>query len=74
MDNTLDLLTVCEASALLRLKVSTVRAWLLKRKLPFVKLGGRVFLRRADCEGAINAGYIPAAHAITPTDKRKQGI
>jgi excisionase family DNA binding protein len=32
-----ELLTVSEASAILRLKVSTVRSWLLKRRVPFVK-------------------------------------
>ncbi|WP_396273990.1 helix-turn-helix domain-containing protein [Granulicella aggregans] len=62
MDN-FDLLTVGEASALLRLKVSTVRAWLLKRRVPFVKLGGRVFLKRSDCIALVEAGHIAAVPA-----------
>ena len=57
-----DLLTVSETAALLRLKVSTVRAWVLQRRVPFVKLGGkRVFFRRADLEALIAASVIPAA-------------
>jgi excisionase family DNA binding protein len=60
MNNTADLLTVPEASEVLRLKVSTVRSWLLKRRLPFVKLGGRVFLQRADCLAFIEASLVPA--------------
>jgi len=58
-----DLLTVSETAALLRLKVSTVRAWVLQRRVPFVKLGGkRVFFRRADLEALIAASVIPAAN------------
>ncbi len=55
-----ELLTVTEASAVLRLKPSTVRSWLLKRRLPFVKLGSRVFIRQEDCLGLIEAGLRPA--------------
>lgn len=56
-----DLLTVCEAASYLRLKVSTVRAWVLHRKVPFVKLGGkRVFLRRSDLDSLIKASIVPA--------------
>lgn len=54
------LLTVSEAAAFLRLKPSTVRAWILRRKIPHVKLGGRVFLRRSDCEALIAASLVPA--------------
>jgi excisionase family DNA binding protein len=58
-----DLMTVSETAALLRLKVSTVRAWVLQRRVPFVKLGGkRVFFRRADLEALITASVIPAAN------------
>ena len=58
-----DLMTVSETAALLRLKVSTVRAWVLQRRVPFVKLGGkRVFFRRADLEAFITASVIPVAN------------
>ena len=56
-----DLLTVPEAAKLLRLQVSTIRAWVLNRRVPFVKLGGkRVFFRRADLKALINASVVPA--------------
>lgn len=54
------LLTVSEAADILRLKSSTIRAWILHRKIAHVKLGGRVFLRRTDCEALIAASVVPA--------------
>jgi excisionase family DNA binding protein len=47
------LMGVKEAANFLRLKISTVRAWILRRKIRYVKLGGRVFLRKADLENLI---------------------
>lgn len=55
-----DLLTVSEAAAFLRLKPTTVRAWLLKRKLAHLKLGGRVFLRHSDLRDLIDRCFVPA--------------
>jgi excisionase family DNA binding protein len=58
---TSELLTLSEASALLRIRVSTLRAWRTQRsKLPFVKLGGRVFVRRSDAEALIARSIVPA--------------
>lgn len=61
-----ELLDVKEAAAMLRLKVSTVRAWILARKLPYVKLGGRVLFRREDLEAFIAASLVPAKHDHEP--------
>ncbi len=58
-----DLLTLPEAAPLLRLKVSTLRAWIFRRKLPYVKLGARVLLRRADVDALITASIVPAAQS-----------
>jgi excisionase family DNA binding protein len=59
-----ELLTLSEASALLRIKVSTLRAWRTQRtKLPFVKLGGRVFVRRSDTEALIARSVVPTREA-----------
>jgi excisionase family DNA binding protein len=56
-----DLLTVREAAAMLRLKVSTIRAWVLQRRVPFVKLGGkRVLFRRQDLDALVTASVVPA--------------
>jgi excisionase family DNA binding protein len=58
---TSDLLTIREAALMLRLQVSTIRAWVLHRKIPFVKLGGkRVFFRRSDLEKLVAASVVPA--------------
>jgi len=54
------LLTVIEAADTLHLKPSTIRAWILHRRIPHVKLGGRVFIRRNDCEALIAASVVPA--------------
>ena len=51
-----ELLNICEASEVLRLRPSTIRSWVLKRRVPFVKLGSRVFLRRADLQALIETG------------------
>jgi excisionase family DNA binding protein len=55
-----DLLTVAETAAALRFQPSTVRAWILHRKLPYCKLGRRVFIRRRDVEILIASSIVPA--------------
>jgi excisionase family DNA binding protein len=58
------LLTVGEAAQLLRLKPSTIRDWILKRRIPFVKISRRVFLRRADIEDLISNSVVPASRSL----------
>ncbi len=60
-----ELLTVPEAAALLRLKPSTIRAWVCQRKIPFVKLGRLVRIKRSDAEALIQASIIDS-QAIRP--------
>ncbi len=55
-----NLLTVPEAGSFLRLKPSTVRSWVLKRRIAHLKLGGRVLLRRADLETLLQNSLVPA--------------
>jgi excisionase family DNA binding protein len=57
------LLTVCEAAAALRVKTSTMRAWILKRRIPKQKSGGKVLLRRCDLEEFLSRGFVPAKTA-----------
>jgi len=52
------LMDVREAAEMLRLKESTVRSWILKRRIPYVKLGRRVFVRRSDAQTAIDSSVI----------------
>lgn len=55
---TQQLLTVNEAAEALRLQASTIRAWILQRKIPFVRLGRRVFVRRSDCDQLISNNVV----------------
>jgi excisionase family DNA binding protein len=55
-----ELLTLPEASALLRLELSTLRAWVLRRKIPYCKVGRLVRIRRADVDALIVASVVPA--------------
>lgn len=57
---TSELLSVPEAAEATRLTESTIRSWLHQRRIPCVKLGKRVFLRRADLVALIEAGFVPA--------------
>jgi excisionase family DNA binding protein len=57
---TSDLLDVEEAAAFLHVKSATVRSWILKSQIPFVKLGRRVFLRRKNLEELIASSVVPA--------------
>jgi excisionase family DNA binding protein len=59
-----NLLTLPEAAPLLRLKVSTLRAWVLRRKLPYIKMGARVLLRRADIDALIADSLVPATQGM----------
>lgn len=56
--NGTELLDVKETAKLLRLKESTVRAWVLKKRIPYVKLGRRVFFRLSDCETLIKSNLV----------------
>lgn len=58
--NVSELLTVGEAADRLRLKASSVRAWILRRKIPYVKVGRLVRIRRADVEALIAESVVPA--------------
>jgi excisionase family DNA binding protein len=61
---TSDLLTVQETAAALRLSVSTIRAWILHRRIPFVKLHNKAIrFRRADIDALIAASVVPAGEA-----------
>ncbi len=71
MDRESELLTVPEAAALLRLKVSTIRAWVCQHRIPYVKLGRLVRIRRHDLEALI-ADSVVRAPAEDPTKTKPQ--
>lgn len=56
-----DLLTVPEAAAFFKVQISTIRAWILNRKLPYVKPGGKLIrFRRVDLEKVLAARTVKA--------------
>jgi excisionase family DNA binding protein len=56
-----DLLSLAEAAEVLHLKPSTMRAWVFRRRIPFVKMGRRVLFRRSDLDALIAQSVVPAS-------------
>jgi excisionase family DNA binding protein len=56
-----ELLTVVETAKTLRISQGTVRAWVLNRKIPYVKVGSRVLFKQADIQSFINRNTVQAA-------------
>ena len=55
-----DLLTVAEAAVVLGIKEATVRAWILKRKVTYVKLGRVVRIPAKELEMLIERATVPS--------------
>lgn len=56
-----DLLTVHEVAAMLRVSVSTVRSWVLYRRINFVKLQNKLIrFRRSDIDALIASSIVRA--------------
>jgi hypothetical protein len=58
---TAELLDVEEGAAFCHVKVATMRSWILHKRVSYVKLGRRVFLRHKDLVDMINRSVVPAA-------------
>lgn len=69
-----ELVTIAEASEILRLKPSTIRAWVLRRRIAFVKLGRRVMFRRTELEALIAQSVVPAHAEYSIEIKRKPKV
>ena len=55
-----EFLTVAEVAELLKLNAQTIRNWLDRAELPYVRLGTRrVRIRRSDLDAFIEAGSVP---------------
>jgi len=52
------LLTVEETADMLRLKASTIRSWVLQRRIAYVKMGRRVFIRESDAQAVIDSSIV----------------
>lgn len=57
------LLTVAETAERLRLKPSTIRAWILNRRIRYVKMGGRVLIQARDIDALIEESLVPAGES-----------
>lgn len=55
-----ELLNLREGSEATRLSIHTLRAWIYQKRLPCVRLGRRVLLRREDLEKLITKNLIEA--------------
>ncbi len=53
-----DLLTVKQAASILGLQESTIRKWVLSRRMGVVRLGRSVRLRRDEVESLIKRNYV----------------
>ncbi|MGC1798664.1 MAG: helix-turn-helix domain-containing protein [Candidatus Acidiferrales bacterium] len=57
------LLTVPELAALLRLSTSAIRAWVLYKRIPYIKLGGKsIRFRRSDVEALLQRSTVRSKH------------
>ncbi|MFX0201888.1 MAG: helix-turn-helix domain-containing protein [Candidatus Hodarchaeota archaeon] len=55
----MELLTVKESADLLRISPHTLRQWIFKHKITFVRVGRRVLFRRSDLEKLVEGGVQP---------------
>lgn len=56
----MNLLSLEETAKELRLSIHTIRAWVFKKRIPVVKLGRRVLVKREDIETLLNENHIEA--------------
>ena len=71
-----ELMTVRETADFLRLKESTVRDWVLHRKITYVKLGGRVFIRETDAQQLVERSIVlarPKPNCPCNTNEEEEG-
>jgi excisionase family DNA binding protein len=55
-----ELFDVSGGAGYLNLKDKTLRAWILQRRIPYVKLGRRVLFRKRDLDALIENSLVPA--------------
>lgn len=55
-----DLIDLREGAKELKLSIHTLRAWTYQKRIPFVRLGRRILLRRQDLESFVNKNLVQA--------------
>jgi len=66
-----NLLTVSETAASTGLKESTIRRWILEKRITYVKLGRRVFIRRVDLDALIDSSLVFAKKKVVRIAEKK---
>ena len=62
-----ELMTVAEIAAVLKLNQQTIRNWIDQGRLPAIRIGRRVRIRRSDFEELLTTAATPAPAAVRPT-------
>lgn len=55
-----ELVNLKEAAQEMKLSIHTLRAWTYQKRIPFVRLGRRVLLRRGDLEAFVSKNLVEA--------------
>lgn len=55
-----ELLNLKEGAKELKISIHTLRSWIYQKRLPFVRLGRRVLLRREDLEAFVDKNVVEA--------------
>jgi len=59
-----ELLSLKEGAKELKLSIHTLRAWIYQKRLPHVRLGRRVLLRKQDLEELVNKSVVEAQEKV----------
>lgn len=59
-----ELLNLREGAKELKLSIHTLRAWIYQKRLPHVRLGRRVLLRKQDLEELVNKSVVEAQEKV----------
>ena len=55
-----DLLNLKEGAKELKISIHTIRSWIYQKRIPFVRLGRRILLRREDLEELVKKNVVEA--------------
>ncbi len=55
-----DLLNLKEGAQALRISIHTLRSWTYQRRIPIVRLGRRILVKREDLEAFVNKNTVQA--------------
>jgi excisionase family DNA binding protein len=59
-----ELLDLREGAKALHVSIYTIRSWTYQKRIPFVRLGRRVLLRREDLENFVNQNLVEAKQEV----------